>query len=62
MKSHDRPYAAKGFTSYRCKTPYGYVMIGAKDHDDAMRESQRSSGHCKRKDLEVWDGSRYAPC
>lgn len=62
MNSHDRPYAAKGFVSYRCKTPYGYVMIGAKDHEDAMLEAERSSGHCKRQDLEVWDGVRYVPC
>lgn len=62
MKSHDRPYAAKGLTSYRCNTPYGYVMIGARDHEDAMREAARSSDLCKRKDLEVWDGSRYVHC
>ena len=62
MKSHDRPYAAKGTTSYRCSTPYGWVMIGAKDHDDAMKEARRSSNFSKRENLEVWDGSRYIPC
>lgn len=62
MKSHDRPYAAKGFISYRCKTPYGYVMIGAMCPDGAMREAARSSDLCKRQDLEVWDGVRYVPC
>jgi len=62
MKSHDRPYASNGLTSYRCKTQYGWVMIGAKDHDDAMKESKRSSNFCKREDLEVWDGNRYIPC
>ena len=62
MKSHDRPYASHGLTSYRCKTQYGWVMIGAKDHDDAMKESKRSSNFCKREDLEVWDGNRYIPC
>lgn len=35
--THDKPLAAQGFTSYRCKTPYGFIMIGATDTDDAMR-------------------------
>lgn len=62
MKSHDRPYAAKGFTSYRCRTPYGWVMIGATDPIDAMREAARSSNFAKRENLQVWDGERYVPC
>lgn len=61
MKSHDRPYAAKGLISYRCKTPYGWVMIGATDPDDAMREAARSSNFAKRENLQVWDGERYVP-
>lgn len=62
MKSHDRPYASKGMTSYRIKTVYGWVMIGAVDHDDAMAEAKRSSNFAKRENLEVWDGTRYVPC
>lgn len=62
MKSHDRPYAAKGLTSYRCKTVYGWVMIGATDTEDAMREAARSSNFAKRENLEVWNGDRYVPC
>lgn len=62
MKMHDRPYASNGFTSYRCKTVYGWVMIAATSHDDAMVQAKRSSNFCKRKDLEVWDGTRYVPC
>lgn len=59
----DRPMAAKGLTSYRHKSPYGHVMIGAKDHDDALREAGRSltSGKPSMDHLEVWNGSKYEP-
>jgi hypothetical protein len=57
---HDRPLAARGLTSYRIPDRYGsYVMIGAKDHKDAMREAKRSTPNPKREDLEVWDGEKY---
>lgn len=56
---HDRPLAAKGLASYRCKNPSGFTMIGAKDHDDAMKEALRSDDNAKREDLEVWVGARY---
>ena len=62
MKIHERPCASKGLTSYRCKTIYGWVMIGARDHDDAMNEAKQSSSFAKRENLEVWDGSRYISC
>lgn len=58
---HDRPMAAPGLTSYRCKGRYGYIMIGARDHQAAMGEALRSSGVAKPENLEVWDGSRYVP-
>ncbi len=54
-----KPLAAKGLTSYRCKGRYGWIMIGAKDHDDAMREAKRSSDSASRDTLQIWDGSRY---
>ena len=57
----ERPCAAQGLTSYRCKGRYGWIMIGAKDHDDAMREALRSSDAASRDTLEVWDGERYVP-
>lgn len=57
----DKPLAAEGFTSYRCKTPYGYVMIGATDDEDAYREAQRSTDFAKRENLEVWNGQKYVP-
>lgn len=38
----DRPMAAPGLTSYRYRGAYGFVMIGALDHADALQEAQRS--------------------
>lgn len=54
----DMSLAAQGLISYRCKSRYGWIMIGGKDHDDAFREAKRS-GHVSREDLEIWDDSRY---
>jgi len=51
----DRPLADKGLKSYRLKGRYGHIMIGAKDHDDAMREAARSTDDPKRENLEEWD-------
>lgn len=59
----DKPMAAPGLTSYRCPNPYGYTMIGARDHADALREARRSDPGARREDLEVWDAGkcRYVP-
>jgi hypothetical protein len=57
----DQPMAGEGLTSYRMKSPYGYVMIGAKDPADAMREASRSTDNPNPADLEVWDGQKYVP-
>ena len=54
-----RPLASAGMISYRCKGAYGWIMIGAADSDDAMREAWRSSATVRYEDLQVWDGSRY---
>ena len=59
---HNKPLAAPGLTSYRCKSRYGWIMIGAKDTDDAMREALRSWQGAKRADLQVWNGSEYEDC
>lgn len=56
---HEKPLAVKGLTSYRLKGRYGWIMIGAKNHEDAMNEAARSTDHPLRKNLEVWNGSRY---
>lgn len=53
----DLPLAAKGFSSYRAKSPYGWIMIGAKDDEDAWREAHRSTAN--PTDLQKWNGERY---
>lgn len=58
---HERPMAAAGLTSYRCRGRYGWIMIGATDAADAMREARRSTANPRPEDLEVWDGTRYVP-
>jgi hypothetical protein len=58
----DKPMAAAGLTSYRCRCSYGWIMIGAKDHDDAMREAHRSSDNATRDGLQIWNGAEYVDC
>jgi hypothetical protein len=54
-RMQNSPLADKGLKSYRLKGRYGHVMIGAKDHDDAMRQAARSTDNPKRENLEEWD-------
>lgn len=61
LKFHDKPLAATPFKSYRCRVPYGYIMIGAKDDDDALNEAKRSSEFALRENLERWNGTEYEP-
>lgn len=56
---HNKPLAMAGLTSYRCKSPYGWVMIGAKDHEGALNEAKRSTREPKMEDLQIWNGSEY---
>lgn len=67
MEPHNKPLAAPGLTSYRCKGRFGWIMIGAKDHIDAMREARRSVDRLgadtpRREDLQIWNGKEYVPC
>jgi hypothetical protein len=55
----DRPLADPGLVSYRCRGRFGWIMIGAKDHEDAMREARRSWEGARREDLQVWNGNCY---
>lgn len=58
----DQPLAANGITSYRYRGTFGYIMIGATDTGDALREAARSTrGPITTDKLEVWDGSIYKP-
>lgn len=61
MKMAEKPLAGPGLTSYRLKGPFGWIMIGAKDPDDAMKEAARSTPNPLRKNLEIWNGTRYVP-
>lgn len=60
---HEKPCAGEGLTSYRYKAAYGYIMIGAKTHADALSEAARSleTGRPGIKWLDVWNGERYVP-
>lgn len=55
----NRPLAAAGLTSYRYVGRYGYVMIGATDERDALREAARSTDNVVREKLEIWNGAEY---
>ena len=59
MENYNKPMAAYGLISYRIKGRFGFIMIGARDHNDAWCEALRSSKHIERKNLEVWNGKEY---
>ena len=61
MRPCDRPMAAPGLISYRCRNQFGWTMIGAKDARDAFREALRSCERSRHQDLQVWDGTQYVP-
>ena len=56
----ERPCAAKGLTSYRYKGRYGWIMIGAGDRAEALREAARSTDNVLPENLQVWNGKEYA--
>lgn len=60
-RPHNRPCAAAGLTSYRYLGAFGFIMIGAKDDADALREAGRSlsTGPAVIEKLQVWNGSCY---
>jgi hypothetical protein len=56
----DKPMASKGLISYRYRGRYGWIMIGAKDDNDALREAQRStSDKVTMNNLQIWKGNQY---
>lgn len=56
----NRPLAAYGLISYRYKGTFGWIMIGAKDHADALREAGRSThAPIVANRLQVWNGAEY---
>lgn len=56
MNITDKPCAAAGY-NYRYKGVYGWIMIGANSHNDALKEALRSlsSGGASFKNLQVYD-------
>lgn len=59
---HDRPLAAAPFKSFRYPGRYCWIMIGATDTADALREAGRSldtHGAPDIRKLEAWNGERY---
>ena len=60
----NRPLAAKPFQSYRYKGRYGFIMIGAANTEDALREARQSvTGPATVNNLDIWDAetARYLP-
>lgn len=61
----NKPCAAKGLTSYRYKGLYGFIMIGATDDKDALKEANRSlsRGNVELFFLEKWNdkSGQYEP-
>lgn len=56
----NKPLAAPGLTSYRYRGRYGCIMIGAKSHDDALKEAARSSYYpVYNVNLQLWNGKNY---
>lgn len=56
----NKPCAAEGYKSYRYLGRYGYIMIGAKDTQDALKEAARSvTGTVRIDKLESWNGQAY---
>lgn len=62
--AHERPLAARGLVSYRYRGRYGWIMIGAMDAHDALREAARSTDDSiERANLEIWNAAalQYEP-
>lgn len=63
MNLTDKPLAAHGFTSYRYRGTFGWIMIGATDDADALREAARSLSYTREAPdiacLQVWNGTVY---
>lgn len=58
----NKPLAAPGLLSFRLKALYGWIMIGAKDEAEALKEARRSAAEARIERLEKWNGHTYVPC
>lgn len=57
----NQPCATAGLISYRCRSRFGWIMIGALTDDMALGEARRSWSNATREGLERWNGNRYVP-
>lgn len=56
----EKPCADCGLVSYRYNGPFGFVMIGAKDDEEAYRQASRSLEQLPdRHLLQVWHQDQY---
>jgi hypothetical protein len=58
----NKPLAAQGLTSYRYPSGYGdWIMIGANDIADAVREANRSlsRGFADVRKMQIWNANKY---
>ena len=57
LNPHIRACAATGLVSYRYSGPFGFIMIGATCHQDALNEANRSlSGSIATiENLQIWN-------
>jgi len=57
----DKPLAVEGLISYRYQGNYGFIMIGATDHNDALNEANRSLSYGKANidKLQVYKDNKY---
>lgn len=60
MNLCDKPLAAHGLTSYRYSGRYGWIMIGAKNNNDALVQAQRSTrDKVIKSNLQIWNKTEY---
>lgn len=53
------PIRPAGLTSYRARSPYGWVNVGARSVEEAWAEARRSTRN--PTDLQIWNGTEYVP-
>lgn len=56
----DISLAASGLISYRYPGRYSWIMIGARDIEEALTEAARSTSEAiDRAKMQVWNGHSY---
>ena len=64
--THDRtvfesPLAAPGYMSFRCKVGSEYIMVGARDREQALDLIFEAEASYNSGDLEIFSGTTYTP-